>query len=251
MSWPGNIFLSHFGQDLDLIAPRLRRVTLGAGQVLNEPGEPIRRVYFLEGGVASKLTVFQDGTEIESALIGRKGAVGAMAALGLRTAATRDICHMRVSALALDVAELAELVRRSEEIHGVLDRYCTLKTSHAIRSGACNACHPIGQRLCRWLLTCSDVLESRDIRLPQDLFAKMLGVQRTSVNPILRRLSAQGLIELGRARVTLLSRGGLEAQACECYHHIRELENGMWSGHSPGADRIPARRSAANGYALM
>jgi hypothetical protein len=99
--------------------------------------------------------------------------------------------------------------------------------SYAIRNGACNARHPVEQRLCRWLLTCSDVLEEPEIRLPQDVFAKMLGVQRTSVNPILQRLRADGLIELGRSRLILKDRAGLIGRTCECYAAMVSAENSV------------------------
>lgn len=223
-----NGFLASFGPDIELIRPHLREVTLTAGQILCEPGERIRKVYFLHAGVVSKLTVFEDGTEIECALVGREGAVGAMSALGLRTAVTRDICHLRVSAQVIDAARLYDAARASETIHNALDRYCAWKMSYAIRNGACNACHPVEQRLCRWLLTCSDVLEEPEIRLPQDVFAKMLGVQRTSVNPILQRLRSDGLIELGRSRLIVTDRDGLMARACECYEAMRSAEDSVY-----------------------
>lgn len=229
-----NGFLASFGPDVELIRPHLREVTLGAGQILCEPGDRIRKVYFLNAGVVSKLTVFEDGTEIECAVVGREGAVGAMSALGLRTSVTRDICHLRVSAQMMDAARLHDVACVSPTIHAALDRYCAWKMSYAIRNGACNACHAVEQRLCRWLLTCSDVLEEPEIRLPQDVFAKMLGVQRTSVNPILQRLRGDGLIELGRSRLILADRDGLISRACECYEAMRAAENSVL-GYAPTA----------------
>ena len=50
----------------------------------------------------------------------------------------------------------------------MLDTYCAWKMTYAIRNGACNALHPVEHRLCRWLLTCADVLEKNEIRLPQE-----------------------------------------------------------------------------------
>lgn len=235
-----NRFLASFGPDVELIRPYLREVTLNAGQILCEPGDRIRKVYFLNEGVVSKLTVFEDGTEIECALVGREGAVGAMSALGLRTAVTRDICHMRVSAHVIDAVQLYDAARASERIHDALDRYCAWKMSYAIRNGACNARHAVEHRLCRWLLTCSDVLEESEIRLPQDVFAKMLGVQRTSVNPILQRLRADGLIELGRSRLILTDRAGLSARACECYETMSGAEASV-QVDSPAPSRILTR----------
>lgn len=217
-----NRFLASLGPYLGRISPDLRDVTLAAGQVLNEPGEVIRKVYFLNEGLVSKLAVFEDGTEIECAVVGRGGAVGAMSALGLRRSVTRDVCHMRATAQVIEAGQLAAAARSCEHLHAALDSYCARKMTYAIRNGACNALHPVEPRLCRWLLTCSDVLEEQEIRLPQEVFAKMLGVQRTSVNPILQRLRAERLIALGRSRLVLLDRPRLMERACECYLAIKE-----------------------------
>jgi CRP-like cAMP-binding protein len=108
-----NRFLASFGADVELIRPHLREVTLGAGQVLCEPGDRIRKVYFLHSGVVSKLTVFEDGTEIECAVVGREGAVGALSALGLQISVTRDICHIRVQAQVCDAARLQDAAQES------------------------------------------------------------------------------------------------------------------------------------------
>lgn len=218
---PQNLFLAQFGPDLELIRSSLREVTLNAGQVLSEPGERIRSIYFLLSGLVSKLAVFEDGTEIECALIGREGAVGVFSALGLDTAVTRDVCHLRARALMMEPAALRQVARVSEGIHEALDCYCVRLAAYAIRNGACNARHPVEPRLCRWLLTCSDVLGKAEINLPQEVFAKMLGVQRTSVNPILQRLRARGWIEVGRSRVVLVDRDRLEDSACECYQAMK------------------------------
>ena len=240
MARQSNRFLASFGPDIALIRPHLREVHLRAGQVLCEPGERIRQVYFLHEGVVSKLTVFEDGTEIECALVGREGAVGAMSAMGVRAAVTRDICHLPVRAITIEAGRLYEAARVSELIHAALDRYCAWKMSYAIRNGACNARHAVEPRLCRWLLTCSDVLEQPEIRLPQDVFAKMLGVQRTSVNPILQRLRADGLIDLGRSRLTLVDRAGLGERACECYESMRSIESDILSSlGEPPTERTP------------
>lgn len=241
-----NRLLASFGPDVEFIRPHLRQVTLSAGQILCEPGDRVRKIYFLHSGVVSKLTVFEDGTEIECALVGREGAVGALSSLGLPTAVTRDVCHMRVTAQVCDTARLQDAARASETIHLALDRYCAWKASYAIRNGACNARHPVEQRLCRWLLTCSDVLEEPEIRLPQDVFAKMLGVQRTSVNPILQRLRADAMIELGRSRLILKDRPGLMARACECYAAMVSTERSLLA-EPPGASvtRVDAFQTSA------
>jgi CRP-like cAMP-binding protein len=174
-------------------------------------------VWFPHSGAISKLMTFEDGSEIECALIGREGAVGAASVLGLRWAVTRDVCHVEAQASRLEARRLLEACSASPRVQEVIEQYMARKLCSAIRNGACNACHSVEQRLSRWLLTCSDVLESDEIALSQDVFAKMLGVQRTSVNPALRALQAVGAVALGRSRVAIRDRKVLSAHACECY----------------------------------
>jgi CRP-like cAMP-binding protein len=183
--------------------------------------------------MVSKLIVFEDGTQIESALVGREGAVGAIAVLGLRTALTRDVCHLAGRAAVLDASSLLAAYQQSQRIHDAFHRYCAWKMSCAIRNGACNAQHSVEQRLGRWLLTCSDVLEESEIRLSQEVFAHMLGVQRSSVNTILQKFRSEGLICLERARLKIVDHRRLQAQACECYGAMKAAEDQLLGLHPP------------------
>jgi CRP-like cAMP-binding protein len=217
-----NRLLTVMGRDVELLRPYFSEQVLQAGQVLCEQGEDVRFVYFLHDGVVSKLTTFSDGLEIEAALVGREGAVGASAIVGRRLSVTRDVCHMRSHATRVPVERLSEACRASPHIHDVLVRYVLWKLSSAIRSGACNACHSVQERLCRWLLICCDVLETDEIALSQEVFAKMLGVQRSSINPILQDLKAEGALTIGRSRITVLGKAVLLDWVCECYEAMRQ-----------------------------
>jgi len=221
MRQQGNRFLDALGADLDLLRPHLTEVTLKAGQVLAEPEDEIRYVYFLHGGAVSKLSSFEDGSEIEAALIGREGAVGVIAALGLPRSITRDICHVEARASRIAPDRLRAACLASPRLHAMVDRYALWEMAVAIRSGACNARHSVSQRLCRWILTCCDVLETREIALPQDVFAKMLGVQRTSINPILQELKSAGALATGRSRIVINDPDLLVARTCECHAALK------------------------------
>jgi CRP-like cAMP-binding protein len=236
-----NGVLAAIGEDFDLMRPYLREVTLKAGEVLCEPGDAIRHVWFLHSGAVSKLMTFEDGSEIECALIGREGAVGAAYTLGLRWAVTRDVCHVEARASRLEARRLLETCSASPRVQEIIEQYMARKLCTAIRNGACNACHSVEQRLSRWLLTCSDVLESDEIALPQDVFAKMLGVQRTSVNPTLRALQADGAVTLGRSRVAIRDRKVLSRHACECYDAMRRDQQafGACTDLAPAAAVLP------------
>jgi hypothetical protein len=49
----------------------------------------------------------------------------------------------------------------------------------------------------------------------------MVGVRRTTITLLAQAMQAKGLIRYRRGQIAILSRQGLEACACECYHVIR------------------------------
>jgi CRP-like cAMP-binding protein len=59
------------------------------GRAIYEPGTPIDDIYFPQTGMISLLVVARDGGAIETATIGREGAVGLHGALGKRFSFTR------------------------------------------------------------------------------------------------------------------------------------------------------------------
>jgi Mn-dependent DtxR family transcriptional regulator len=58
--------------------------------------------------------------------------------------------------------------------------------------------------------------------MTQEFLAWMLGVQRPGVTVAARSLRADGLITYNHGTLTVLSRKGLEAAACECYGVIQD-----------------------------
>ena len=202
--------------------------------MLNEPGDEIRNIYFLTEGVVSKFTVFDNGQEVECVMVGRNSAIGALATFGFPASLTRDVCIFEARAWSLPRKRLAWACRESPRIGRTVARSCQAQMNYAIRVGACNALHGVEQRLSRWLLSCSALLQRQDIGLGQEVLAKVLGVQRSSVNPMLQKFQADGLISLGRSRVTVVDREGLARRACECY---AALELSGQEAHHDHAER--------------
>ena len=76
-------------------------------------------------------------------------------------------------------------------------------------------------RLARWLLQTRDRTTSDTLPLTQDFLSEMLGVQRTTVNLVIKQLEDAGLVLHRRGRIEIADRKGLEAAACECYAIVR------------------------------
>ena len=68
--------------EFERLRPHLKTVPLKPRQVLHPVNEPVRDVYFLNGGVASMTTVMQNGSMVEIATVGDEGMVGINAFFG-------------------------------------------------------------------------------------------------------------------------------------------------------------------------
>jgi CRP-like cAMP-binding protein len=127
----------------------------------------------------------------------------------------------------METAALESAKERSSGIRDLFSRYADTLLAQTMQSVACNALHALDARLCRWLLTTHDRVDSDEIALTQEYLAEMLGVQRTTVSGVARHLQERGLISYTRGRMVILDRPGLEACACECYeavqNHIRSV----------------------------
>ena len=113
----------------------------------------------------------------------------------------------------------AEMERRGA-LYELVRRYSQALLALMMQSVACNGLHAVDQRCARWLLMSHDRAGSSFI-LTQEHLAAMLGVRRSSVSEVAKRLHAQGLMKYARGRITILNRRGLEKLTCECYGVVR------------------------------
>ncbi len=128
----------------------------------------------------------------------------------------------------------ADVLRREFEHDGPLPRLL-LRFTQALfaQTGqivVCNRRHSLEQRLCRWLLTCQDRMNSPEMAMTQELIAEMLGVRREGVTEAAGSLQGAGLIHYSRGHVAVLDRPGLEARACECYKALKLRRHRHHSG---------------------
>jgi CRP-like cAMP-binding protein len=198
-----------------------QRVHLDLGEVIQETGEEITRIYFPLSGVVSMLTVLSTGQATEVATIGREGFAGLPVFLGERISATRNLVQVPGEALMLE----SEVFRK--EMGGgrmaiLLARYAELLFASAAQSTACARLHSVDQRCARAILTWHDRLDHEILPVTQDALAEALGVRRASVTAAIKTFVEAGALRRGRARLTLTRRGILEGLACECYRTIED-----------------------------
>jgi CRP-like cAMP-binding protein len=205
-----------------LLQPHLKDVPLKQGTVLAEQGEDIDHVYFPNSGMVSIVVVLSEGEKsVETATVGREGAVGAVAGLGERKSTARAIVQVAGNGSRIAARQLQAIVRQSPFLRDFIVRYQEMLLHQAQQSTACNALHDARPRLCRWLLQTRDRLDSDLVALTQEFLAQMLGVRRTTVTELARGLQSKGLVRYKRGKIEILDRSRLEECACECYNALR------------------------------
>jgi hypothetical protein len=99
----------------------------------------------------------------------------------------------------------------------MIDRFHATLLSQSQQLVACNALHDVQSRMCRLLLQVRDRTGNNILPLTQDFLAQMLGVQRTTVTAVDRKLQMSGWVRQRRARIELLNIAALTSAACDCY----------------------------------
>jgi CRP-like cAMP-binding protein len=208
-------------ETLTALAPHLVLVDLPADAVLFDAGDDVEHTYLPCGPTqVSLLVVTSDGQEIEAASIGFEGAIGGVVSAGFKPAYGRAVVRVPGRAFCVPTARLEEVKTQHPAIADLFDRAADVFIAQMMQVAACNALHPIEQRACRWLLFAHDRSGDEPIRLTQETLAQMLGVQRTTISAVARVLQDAGIIHIGRGKVEILDRPGLEKRACECHASV-------------------------------
>jgi len=218
-----NHFLSSLPTgDALLIEPHLRPSEFPAGKILYRAEDLIKDVYLPYTGIISLVVGLSGGQFVEAGMLGRNGVVGAGSALDGRMALNTAVAQADGSGMLIDASVLKEMARENENIRTRLASHEQALVAHTQQVAACNAMHELEERLSRWLLQSRDLLKSDTLPLTQEFLSQMLGVQRSSVTMVARKLQEAGLIKYRRGRIHVLDLEGLDESSCECYGAINE-----------------------------
>lgn len=217
-AFAGNRLLSTFPAEARaLIEPFGTIVDLSDGETVHERGSHVQATYFPFGPTMVSLVIdLQSNRSIEAASIGHEGAVGGIVSCGHAPAFARSQVLLPGPALRVSMDAIEDAKMRSAHIRNLFCRFADYLLAQVMQSVACNAFHTIEQRAARWLLTAQD-RAGASIELTQEAFAGLLGVQRTTVNAVVRILQDEGLISTRRGLIQVVDRAGLKRRACECH----------------------------------
>jgi len=222
-AFAGNRLLSTFSREARaLVEPfgHLEEVT--PGDVVLERGEQVKTSVFPVGTTMISMVIeLNGGRTIEVASVGREGAVGGIISCGQAPAYSRAEVLVGGPVFRVSMETLEDAKRRSPFIANIFCRFSDYLLAQVMESVACNAFHSIPERAARWLLHAQDRAGDR-IALTQEAFAGLLGVQRTTVNAVVRQLQDEGLISTGRGVIRVNDRAGLKCRSCECYQRLAD-----------------------------
>jgi CRP-like cAMP-binding protein len=222
-AFAGNRLLSTFSREARaLIEPFGEIVQLSAGDTVLSRGDQVDASLFPIGQTMISLAVeLTGGRTIEVASIGLRGAVGGIISCGQAPTYARATVLVGGPAYRVPMKVLEDAKRGSTFINNIFCRFSDYLLAQVMQSVACNAYHSIPQRAARWLLHAQDRAGDR-IELTQEALAGLLGVQRTTVNAVLRELLDENLVSTGRGVIRVTDRAGLKRRACECYERLED-----------------------------
>lgn len=206
------------------LASVMRSEQLAQGVALSRRSEAAAEIWFPNTGVIALSITDDQGRTVQTGMVGSEGCVGLEnlypSLSTLADAAVQVSGEMSV----IPAFHLRAALENTPAIQATLFQFLYSLSAQSLQTVACNRLHGVKSRCCRWLLMLWDRTDDNDLPLTQELVATMLGGGRPRINGLLALLEQDGLIRRFRGRIRLMSRSGLEARACECYHLLRQMQ---------------------------
>lgn len=199
-------------------------IDLRIGDILWEPHERIRYVYFPVDCLISQRVPVESHENFELALVGNEGLLGVPLVLGVNISMMQALVHSSGTALRLSAKSFHRELRHLPALRQRLNRYAYVLHVQLAQSLACISHHALDLRLARLLLVTHDrALGLRSFHVTHKVLAQALGVRRVGVTNAAGLLQKQKLLSYSRGEVTILDRAGMEKASCPCYQASREV----------------------------
>jgi hypothetical protein len=239
-----NLLRALSASDLTLLQPLMEEWQGELGTVLFNPGESVQHVYFPCGpSMISFLVVFENGQSVETALVGREGAVGGIVSQGRLPAYSRAEVQFSGLFLRMESAALERAKLQSLSLRHLFARYADCMVAQIFQAVACNGAHTIEQRTAKWLQAAMVRTSEHEVPLTQEQLAAMLGVGRSYLSRVLRSLKQRRILDTKRGRICVLDSEALSRLSCHCDESVRRHFEDVLRGVYPVEDEPTAQRN--------
>jgi CRP-like cAMP-binding protein len=223
-SAPSNRLLEALSRvDRNGMLRRCELVNLAFAEVLFNPGDRIKHVYFPLDSVVSLVASLDSRPRLEVALVGSEGMIGTSLLLGTVLAPFHGVVQGGGTALRMPAALFVSEIERGASLRRGLGRYVEVLLNQLALTAICVRFHTVEERLARWLLISRDRAKADDLRFTQAFLGYMLGVRREGVSEAGGILQKRGLIRYSRGAITILDQRGLEKTSCTCYDAAKKM----------------------------
>jgi CRP-like cAMP-binding protein len=226
-------------EDADILLPLTEPWQGEMGRSIFEPGETVRYAYFpCDSSMISLLIVLGDGRSIETALIGREGAVGGIVSHGRLPAYTRAEVQFPGQFLRIELTKLEQAKTHSLTLRHLFARYADCLMAQIFQAVACNAAHSIEQRAAKWLIAAIERTGTTELSLTQEHLAAMLGVGRSYISRVIMSLKERGLLDTRRGRLVVMNFDELQSVACACNACVKRHFDDVLRGVYPSDENV-------------
>ena len=202
---------------MDRWQAQMELVELSRNQILFDAGRAPEYVYFPTSAIVSLMSITQEGSTAEVAVVGNDGVVGISSLLGAEAAVNDAVVQSAGRAFRLSTRFVKAEIEQSSGVMKVVMRYAQSVLGQMAQTAVCNRYHTIDQQFCRRLLLGLDRVPADELQMTHELAANLLGVRREGVTVAAHKLQEAGLIRYHRGHIVILDRQRLEQKTCECY----------------------------------
>ena len=213
-----SIFASLEPAELDQLLSATTTRRLKAKETLCRKGDSGTQLYGILSGCLKILATGKDGKDVVFTLMGPGEALGEIALLDGEKRSATVVAVEPTELLSLDRRALIPFLNRHPSAAIGLASVLARRVRRLSEFAEDRQTLPLAGRIAKRLLSLSQRYGKQpivggpiEVRLPQQDLADLVGTTRESVNKQLRAWQAEGIVELGRARVVLKRPDALEA----------------------------------------
>lgn len=229
--WQLNSLLRSVGaKELGRLVDQFHTRKVVQGEELLSAGVMNTEVFFPQTAIISHFYLADHGSSVETALIGPEGGSGLCSISSRKAPRHSAAVTVAGTVTAIRLADLAAGMAASPKLQNALFDYLLDQVAESGQRLTCAVFHLAEERLCSWLLLLRERAGTSNLRITHEEMANLLGINRTSVSFIAKRLKDQGAIDYLRGKLHILDIESLKRSACEC--------------HAPGTQRVTRKNAA-------